>query len=113
MLEPGDAAQGRGLAAAGRPEQDDDLARRHGKADAVDRRPADRKLLAQVGDVERRRHDFNVFMDATITADSRKSCPSRQPMAHAALRTRRISGTRLLRPWDRSLRDRPAPLSAK
>ena len=57
MLEPGDAAQRRGLAAAGRPEQHDDLAGRHGKADAVDRRPADRKLLAQVGDFERRRHE--------------------------------------------------------
>ena len=56
MLEPGDAAQGRGLAAAGGAEQHHDLAGRHGEADAVDRRPADRELLAQVGDFERRRH---------------------------------------------------------
>jgi hypothetical protein len=49
MLEPGDAAQRRGLAAAGGAEQHHDLAGRHGKADAVDRGPADEKLLAQVG----------------------------------------------------------------
>ena len=79
MLEAGDAAQGRGLAAARGPEQDHDLAGRHGKADAVDGRPADRELLAQVGDVERRRHDLKCFMRATITAGSRRSCPIRQP----------------------------------
>ena len=62
MLEPGDAAQRRGLAAAGGPEQHHDLAGRHGKADAVDRRPADRELLAQVGDFERRRHERIRFM---------------------------------------------------
>ena len=60
MLEAGDAAQGRGLAAAGRAEQHHDLAGRHGEADVVDRRPADRELLAQVGDVEGRRHDASV-----------------------------------------------------
>ena len=48
MLEPGDAAQRRGLAAAGRPEQHHDLAGRHGEAHAVDGRPADRELLAQI-----------------------------------------------------------------
>src|SRR5229473_4774444 len=62
MLEACDAAQGRGLAAARGPEQHHDLAGRHGKAYAVDRRAADRELLAQVGDVERRRHDLNIFM---------------------------------------------------
>ena len=50
MLEPGDAAQRRGLAAAGGTEQHHDLAGRHRKADAVDGGPADRELLAQVGD---------------------------------------------------------------
>ena len=68
MLQPGDAAQRRGLAAAGGAEQNHDLAGRHGKTDAVDRRPADRKLLAQVGNFERRRHGLNDFLDATIIA---------------------------------------------
>ena len=36
MLEAGDAAQRRGLAAAGRAEQDDELAVREGERDAVD-----------------------------------------------------------------------------
>ena len=81
MLEPGDAAQRRGLAAAGRPEQHDDLACRHGKADAVDRGPADRKLLAQVGDFERRRHASVRFMRRSFTADTRTSCPTPRPTA--------------------------------
>ena len=84
MLEPGDAAQGRGLAAAGGTEQHHDLAGRHREADAVDGRPADRKLLAQVGDVERRRHDVISLMNVTITGDIRTSCPIPPPMARAA-----------------------------
>ena len=47
-------------------------------------RPADRKLLAQVGDVERRRHDVNACVNVTITADVRRSCPIPPPMARAA-----------------------------
>src|SRR6266404_7287981 len=96
MLEPCDAAQGRGLAAAGGSEQHDDLACRHGKAYAVDGRPADRELLAQVGDVERRRHDPTVFVAATIIAGNRRSCPTPQPRPSAASHTRRTSETRLL-----------------
>src|ERR1700722_7966760 len=107
MLEACDAAEGRGLAAAGGPEQDDDLAGRHGKADAVDRRPADRKLLAQVGDLERRGHELNRLTRATITAGTRTSCPIRQPAARAASHTGRSSGTTPSPPWDRSLPDRP------
>src|ERR1700694_4500303 len=38
--------------------------------------PADRKLLAQVRDLERRCHHFKGFMAASITAGSRKSCPN-------------------------------------
>src|SRR5882724_4135409 len=100
MLEACDTAQGRGLAAARRAEQDHDFAGRHDKAYAVDRRPADRELLAQVGDVERRRHGltiFIIFIGATITAGSRKSCPTRQPRRRAASHSRRTSETRLLR----------------
>src|ERR1700682_371056 len=113
MLEPRDTAQGRGLAAARGPEQHHDLAGRHGKAYAVDRRPADRELLAQVSDVERRRHDLNIFLGATITAGSRKSCPNRQPRRRAASHSRRTWETKLLRLWDRSLQDRTAVPSAK
>jgi hypothetical protein len=57
VLQSGDAAQRRGLAATGRPEQHHDLAGRYSEADAVDRRAPDRKLLAQVGDFERCRHE--------------------------------------------------------
>src|SRR5580704_1781503 len=56
MLEAGDTAQRRGLAAAGWTEQHHDLAGRHAEADAVDRGTADRKLLPEVGDLQRRRH---------------------------------------------------------
>src|SRR6266481_5075406 len=101
MLEAGDTAQGRGLAAARRAEQDHDFAGRHDKAYAVDRRPADRELLAQVGDVERRRHGLTIFIGATITAGSRKSCPTRQPRRREASHSRRTSETRLLRSSDR------------
>ena len=94
MFEPRDASQRRGLAAAGRPEQHHDLARRHGKTDAVDRRAADRELLAQVGYFERRRHEWTRLMRASFTADSRTSCPIRRPRQHAASRNRRTSGTR-------------------
>src|ERR1700690_2121669 len=113
MLEARDAAQGRGLAAARGPEQDHDLAGRHGKADAVDRRPADRKLLAQIGNLERRRHDFDRLTRETIIAGTRKSCPIRQPTARAASHTGRSSGTTPSPPWDRSPRDRPAAPSMK
>src|SRR6202035_4602255 len=108
MLEACDAAQGRGLATARRPEQDHDLAGRHGEADAVDRRPADRKLLAQVGDLERRGHGVDRFTRATIIAGTRMSCPIRQPTARAASHTGRSSGTTPSPPWDRNLPDRPA-----
>src|SRR5436305_10449385 len=97
MLEACDTAQGRGLAAAGGPEEDHDLAGRHGKAYAVDGRPADRELLAQVRDIERRRHDFTIFVGATIIACNRRSCPTPQPRPSAASRTRRTRDTRLLR----------------
>ena len=50
LLQARDAAQRRGLAAAGRPEQHDDLARRDAEADVVDRRAADQELLAQMRD---------------------------------------------------------------
>ena len=43
LFEAGDAAQGRGLAAAGRPEQHDDLARRDAEAHVVDRGAADQR----------------------------------------------------------------------
>src|SRR5256886_7027274 len=109
MLEACDTAQGRGLAAAGGPEQDHDLAGRHGKAYAVDGRPADRELLVQVGDVERRRHDLTIFIGATITAGSRKSCPTRQPRRRATSHTRRTSETRLLRSSDRNPPGRTVP----
>jgi hypothetical protein len=52
MLETGDAAQRRGLAAAGGAEQHYDLASRHVKADAVHGRPTRGELLAQIADVE-------------------------------------------------------------
>src|SRR5713101_10066742 len=109
MLEACDTAQGRGLAAARRAEQDHDFASRHGKAYAVNGRPADRELLAQVGDVERRRHDSDIFMGATITAGSRKSCPTREPRSSAASRTRRTSETRLLRSSGRNPPGRTVP----
>ena len=82
MLEPGDAAQGRRLAAAGRAEQDHDLAGRHGESSR--RRSAGRpiaELLAQIGDVERRRHGLDRLHDATITGGNRTSCPSPPPRA--------------------------------
>src|SRR6266702_4408548 len=113
MLEPGDTAQGRGLAAARRAEQDHDFAGRHGKVYAINGRPADRELLAQVRDVERYRHDLTIFMGTMITGGSRRSCPIRPPRRHAASHTRRTWAARFLRLWDRSLRDRPAPPSAK
>ena len=50
LFEAGDAAQGRGLAAAGGPEQHDDLARRDAEAHVVDRGAADQELLAQMRD---------------------------------------------------------------
>ena len=61
MLEAGDAAQRRGLAAAGGAEQHHDLAGRHGKADAGDRGPADRELLVQVADFEGAGHQVMPF----------------------------------------------------
>jgi len=48
VFEARDAAQRRGLAAAGRAEQHDDLACRHGEADAIDRRPG-RSQIACAG----------------------------------------------------------------
>ena len=92
MFEAGDAAQRRGLAAAGRPEQHHDLAGRHGEADAVDRRPADRELLPEVGDLQRRRHA--VTEPPRVTADSRRSCPIRRPTVRAASHIARSSDTR-------------------
>jgi hypothetical protein len=56
MFEAGDAAQRRGLAAAGWAEQHHDLARRHVEADAIHGRPAGGELLAQIADIERCRH---------------------------------------------------------
>ena len=56
MFEAGDAPQRGGLAAAGGAEQHHDLAGRHVKAHAVHRRPAGDELLAQIANVERRRH---------------------------------------------------------
>src|SRR6202012_3516034 len=105
-FEACDAAQGGGLAAAGGPEQHHDLAGRHTEADAVDRGPADRELLAEVGDLERCRHDVTEPLNASLTADSRRSCPNRRPNRHAASHTARNSDTRPSPPWDRSLRDR-------
>ena len=56
MLEPRDAAQRRGLAAAGGAEQHDDLAGRHVKAHPVHGGPTDGELFAQIADVEGSRH---------------------------------------------------------
>ena len=94
VLQPRDAAQRRGLAAAGGTEQNHDLAGRHGKTDAIDRRPADRKMLAQVGDFEGCRHRFDRFPDLTITARSHRSCSTRPPRPRATSRTHRTWGTR-------------------
>jgi hypothetical protein len=56
MLEAGDAAQGRGLAAARRAQQYHDLARRHLEAHAVDGRVAGPELLDQRLDEQRCGH---------------------------------------------------------
>src|SRR5262249_39018019 len=56
MLESGDAAPRRGLAAVGGTEQHYDLAGRHVKADPIHGGPTRGELLAQIADVEGGRH---------------------------------------------------------
>ena len=61
----------RGLAAAGGPEQHDDLARRDAEAHVVDRGAADQKLLAQMRDDQFGGHSNSPF--STIHARPRES----------------------------------------
>jgi hypothetical protein len=57
MFEAGDAAQRRGLAAAGGPEQDHDLSLAHIEADAVHRRATGGELLAKLFDLQSIGHE--------------------------------------------------------
>src|SRR6476620_10427019 len=105
LLESRDAAQRRGLAAAGRPEQHDDLARRDAEAHIVDRRAANEKLLAQMRDDQFGGHSL-----LPITAGTRRPCSTLRSTCRRAPRTRRTSVPTLSCPWQ-SLRAAAAALS--
>src|SRR5947209_3071416 len=87
LLESRDAAQSRGLAAAGRSEQHDDLAGRDAKAYVVDRRTTDQKLLAKIRDDQ--------FGGHSVTACTRKPCSTLRSTCRRATRTPRTSAPKL------------------
>src|SRR5262249_29590212 len=130
VLEPRNATKRRGLAAAGRAEQHNDLARRDAERHVVDRRAADEELLAQVGDDEFGGHYFLsviitvarpresgdpvlcLWMPAfagmsgrKITACTRRSCSTPRSTVPAASRTARSSESTPSPSRDRSLPD--------
>jgi len=76
---PRDAAQRRGLAAAGGPSRTTISPAGTAKLTPVDRRPADRKLLSQVGNFERRYHDALSSYADRSTAVTEGLCPSPRP----------------------------------
>src|SRR5947209_10649524 len=94
LLQAGNAAQRRGLAATGRPEQHDDLAGRDAEADIVDRRAPDCELLAQMRDDQ-----FGGHSKTPITACTRKPCSTLRSTCRTAPRTPRTLAPTPWCPW--------------